>query len=171
MFRRQALSLLLCGAVLISGLLGGCARAARDTSGFALSNNATVPAGFDETWQAVKHVLRKADYELYTRDKRGTFVAYTKEKRRLLQPQRVKYTVTLSVVAEKETQVEVEAVKQVYGVTLLTYPGWHDRKLSEDAGVQTILEALQAEIAAPTATTVDDAVPVEPEAPGATPAQ
>lgn len=166
MFRRQALSFLCCGAVLASGLLGGCARAARDTSGFAMTNSATVPAGFEDTWQAVKHVLREADYELYTRDKRGTFVAFTKEKRRLLQPQRVKYTINLSVVAEKETKVDIEAVKQIYGVTLLTYPDWHDRKLSEDAGVQAILEALQAKIASPELTPVVEAAPA-PEAPAA----
>lgn len=165
MLRRHALSLLLCTAVLAtSALLGGCARAARDTSGFAMANTATVPAGFDATWQAVKQVLREADYTLYTRDKRGTFVAYTKENRRLLQPQRVKYTINLTVLSESETQVDIEAVKQVYGVTLLTYPDWHDRKLSEDAGVQQILDQLQAKISAPVEAPVAEAAPAEPAA-------
>ena len=69
-------------------------------------------------------------------------------------------------VNEKETKVDIEAVKQIYGVTLLTYPDWHDRKLSEDAGVQAILEALQAKIAAPESTPVVEAAPA-PEAPAA----
>lgn len=165
MFRRHSAVVLLAGAVLISGLLGGCARAKRDTTGFAMNNSANIAAGFEDTWQAVKAVLREGGYELYTRDKRGTFVAYTKEKRRLLQPQRVKYTINLTPVTETETEVEIEAVKQVYGVTLLTYPDWHDRKLEEDAGVQTILETLQAKVSAsPTdaAPETTDAAPVAP---------
>lgn len=145
---RRAIPLLLVTLVLAAGLLGGCARAKRDTAGFALNNSATISAGFEDTWQATKHVLREGGYDLYTRDKRGTFIAYTKEKRRLLQPQRIKYTINLTAVAEKETQVEIEAVKQIYGVTLLTNPDWHDRKLPEDPNVQAILDALQAKAAA-----------------------
>ncbi len=166
MFRRHSALVLLASVVLISGLFGGCARAKRDTSGFAMNNSATIFAGFEDTWQAVKAVLRDGGYELYTRDKRGTFVAYTKENRRLLQPQRVKYTINLSPVSEGETQVEIEAVKQVYGVTLLTYPDWHDRKLSEDAGVQAILDSLQAKVAAP----ATEAAPEVTDAAEATPA-
>lgn len=161
MFHRNVSLVLLVCTVLASGLLGGCARAKRDTTGFAMANSATVAADFENTWQTVKRVLREGGYELYTRDKRGTFVAYTKEKRRLLQPQRVKYTVNLSPVSEKETQVQIEAVKQVYGVTLLTYPDWHDRKLAEDKGVQEILDAVQKKVSEPAGTpTVTEAAPV-----------
>lgn len=159
MLPRRSL-LLLATLVLVTSMLGGCARAKRDTTGFAMNNSANVAANFEDTWQAVKSVLRDGGYELYTRDKRGTFIAYTKENRRLLQPQRVKYTINLSPVSESETQVEIEAVKQVYGVTLLTYPDWHDRKLTEDAGVQQILDSLQAKVAAP----ADAAAPAVSEA-------
>lgn len=165
MFRRNAATFLLASALMISGLLGGCAKAKLDTTGFTMNGSATVDAGFEDAWQAVKAVLREGGYDLYTRDKRGTFVAYTKEKRRLLQPQRVKYTINLSPVSDAQTQVEIEAVKQVYGVTLLTYPDWHDRKLDEDAGVQSILESLQAKVSAPAtdaAPETTDATPVAP---------
>ena len=55
--------------VLVAG--AGCARAARDTTGFALNDSALVEAPFEETWQATKAVLREMDLEIYTRDKRG----------------------------------------------------------------------------------------------------
>lgn len=153
MFTRFFTAPVLVLAVLATVSFSGCAGAKRDTTGFTMNNTATVPAGFEDTWQAVKHVLREGGYELYTRDKRGTFVAYSKERHHLLEPQRVKYTIDLSPLGEKETEVKIEAVKQVYGVTLLTRPDWHDRKLTEDKGLQEILDALQKKVAGPAAVT------------------
>lgn len=130
--------------------LGGCARAARDTTGFSIARSISVQAPFEETWQATKSVLREQDYDLYTRDKRGAFVAYTQMKRSLMifTPHRTKYTIELEAVSGNETAVHIETVKQVYGVTLLTYPDWHDRKAEDDSEAQAILAAIQAKLGA-----------------------
>ena len=132
---------------LLALLLGGCARAARDTTGFAVVTTGTVDAPFDATWQAAKAVLRERKLDIYTRDKRGVFVAYTPMKRRrLLLPKRVQYRFFLEPVSDDVTRVAIEAVQQVYGVTLLTYPGWHDRKMTDDTQAETLLEAIQAKV-------------------------
>ncbi|MBI2435142.1 MAG: hypothetical protein HYV26_19975 [Candidatus Hydrogenedentes bacterium] len=150
---------LLAGLVILSLLpLGGCARAARDTTGFSQEQNITVSAPFEQTWQTVKAVLREKGLELYTRDKRGVFVAYTPMKRRLFQPKRVKYTIELAEVSSNETGVYVEMVNQVYGVTLLTYPGWHDRPAADTTGASEILSAVQARISGGT----PESVPAAP---------
>jgi hypothetical protein len=126
----------------------GCARAARDTSGFALRDETVVNAPFEETWHTVKQVLREQGYEVYTRDKRGAFVAYTPMKRTLwVQPRRTKFTVELARIAAEETAISVESIRQVYGVTLLTHPNWHDRQQRDPQASQAILEAIQAKVA------------------------
>ena len=154
-------------AVLVFAALGttGCARAARDTTGFAVSKAVTVKAPYDQTWQTVKSVLREQGYEIYTRDKRGTFVAYTDMHRFLLmQPRRIKYTVEVRPADGGETSVSVEAVRQVYGVTLLTYPDWHDRKLTDETAANALIEAVQAKVAAgDTAAKPADAAAVKQE--------
>jgi hypothetical protein len=131
-------------------MIPGCARAARDTAGFAIENTLTVEKPFEEAWQIVKSVLREEELELYTRDKRGTFVAYSKMRRNLLlQPHRVKYTIEIGPLSEEETSIYIQTVRQVYGVTLLTYPGWHDRKTEGATRTQEIIAAIEAKAAAP----------------------
>ncbi len=130
--------------VLVAG--AGCARAARDTTGFALNDSALVEASFEETWQTTKAVLREMDLEIYTRDKRGRFVAFSDMTRRtLLVPHRVKYTIVLEEESPETTKVMIESMKQVYGVTLLTYPDWHDRKTEDNSVALEILERLKAQ--------------------------
>jgi hypothetical protein len=102
---------------------------------------------FNEAWQLVKAVLREQDYEIYTRDKRGVFVAFSGSKRNLLQYHRTKLTIALEAVSDSATQVSVETLRQVYGVTLLTYPGWHDRKTQDHTKAQAILKAIEAKAA------------------------
>jgi len=141
-----------CGALaLVMVAMGGCARTPRSTAGYAIENSVTLTVPFDQAWQMAKSVLREQGLELYTRDKRGHFVAYTHQKRDLglFTPRRVQYTLDLAKTTEQETLVRVEAVRQVYGVTLLTYPGWHDRKTKDNKGAEAILQALQAKAAAP----------------------
>ena len=130
-------------------LLGGCARAARDTTGFAMVDSTTVDKPFVETWQATKAVLREMELNLYTRDKRGTFVAFSDMKRQLhvFTPHRTKLTITLEEVSSDATKVTVETLDQVYGVTLLTYPDWHDRKTQDNQIAASILENLRAKLA------------------------
>ena len=131
----------------------GCARAARDTSGFAIHKEANVSASYENTWQIVKSVLREQGYKLYTRDKRGAFTAYTDMHRILfMQPSRIKYTVNLTKVSDSETAVTVEAVRQIYGVTLLTEPNWHDRKLKDETAANALLDAVKAKASAPAKT-------------------
>ncbi len=150
--------------------LGGCARTMRNTEGFAIVDSAVVDAPFDETWQYAKQALRDGKYDIYTRDKRGIFVAYTPMKRNFLAvPKRTKLTVAVESVSDDSTKVSVESMRQVFGVTLLTYPGWHDRKTTDHSHAQKILEAVAAkaspaEEAAPAAdVVVEDAEPIAEE--------
>ena len=72
-------------------------------------------------------MLLEQEYEVYSRDTRGLFVAYTKVKRHLLLfPHRMQVTVTLERVSTDSTRVSVETIHQKYRVTLLTYPDWRD---------------------------------------------
>ena len=134
-----------CAAIALSG----CARAARDTTGYAITDTVTLPAGFEESWQTVKGVLREMELDLYTRDKRGSFVAYSPMKRHLYitTPHRTQYTITLEDKGSESTLVTIETIEQVYGVTLLTYPDWHDRKAKNNDTALTIIEALKAKTA------------------------
>ena len=141
----KGLLLVLLIAVVGTGL-AGCAKEARDTSGFTISDNATVQAPFEQAWQAAKAVLREKKYDLYTRDKRGVFVAYSGSKKHWTANTRTQFTLTLEPGGDNATKLTVEAVKQVYGVTLLTYPGWHDRKATDHKDSLAILEAVQAKI-------------------------
>lgn len=125
----------------------GCARAARDTTGFALRDETTLNAPFEDVWHAVKRVAREQGYEIYTRDKRGTFVIYTPMKRILwTQPRRTKFTIELAQKSSEETAISIESVRQIYGVTLLTHPNWHDRKQTDPAPSQALLEGIQAKL-------------------------
>jgi hypothetical protein len=133
--------------LLIPATITGCARAARDTTGFAVTDSTTVNLPFEEAWQQVKAVLREQDYEIYTRDKRGVFVAFGGSKRSLAQYHRTKLTISLESESEKATKVSVETLRQVYGVTLLTYPGWHDRKTQDHTKAQALLKAVEAKAA------------------------
>jgi len=127
--------------------LAGCVRAARDTQGFPITDTASLNAPFEATWQAAKAVLRERELDLYTRDKRGVFVAYSPMKRhRFLVSKRVQYTLTLRSVSDDETQITIETVRQVYGVTLLTYPGWHDRKTTDHEEALALLDAIKAKV-------------------------
>jgi hypothetical protein len=118
-------------------------RAARNTEGFATTGTVTVNKSLPDAWQAVKEVLRDKGLDLYTRDKRGVFIAFSPMKRNLfLVPTRIKYTVALESLSDSSTKVTVDAVRQVYGVTLLTYPNWHDRKTTDGTLKDDILSAL-----------------------------
>jgi hypothetical protein len=141
-FAQYCVALLLLGAL----LLPGCARAAKDTTGFTMEDSITVAKPLDETWQDTKAVLREMEMDIYTRDKRGEFVAFTPMKRQLYvgTPHRTKLTIVLKEATANSTTVSIETVAQVYGVTLLTYPDWHDRKAANNNEAVAILESLKA---------------------------
>ena len=87
----------------------------------------TIRGSFEEVWQGTRQALLDQSYEIYTRDKRGLFVAYTKVKRRLLIfPHRTQLTVTVEAISRDETRLSVETIHQKYRVSLLTYPDWRD---------------------------------------------
>ena len=131
--------------VVVTVGLGACISPPKNTEGFAVSDSVTINAPFDRCWQDSKTVLREGGYDLFTRDKRGIFVAYTKMKRDLLvAPKRVQFTIAVEPVSETSTKVTIEALKQAYGVTLLTYPGWRDRKTTDLTEAQTLLKAIEA---------------------------
>lgn len=136
---------LLCSSILlaVAFLPFGCAHAPKDSTGYAVKQEVVVAASFNDTWQAVKDILREEELDIYTRDKRGHFVAYTPEKRRYLQPNRYQFTFELEAISERETKVALDTRKQRYGVTLLTYPGWHDQKTAEIPESQALLDAIQ----------------------------
>jgi len=123
-------------------LFSGCARTLKDTSGFAEEKVFTVKAPFDKTWQATKETLRELKLEIYTRDKRGVFVAYDQPKREWMQLRRIKYEIQLGSVNSEEIRVLISAIKQVYGVTLLTSPDWHDRKITKKTKTDEIINKI-----------------------------
>jgi len=123
----------------------GCASTRPDTGGFESTDTVTTGAGFDETWQATKAVLREMELEVYTRDKSGEFVAFSKMRRqfRVVTPRRVKITIQLEELGPESTRLSVDSVEQIYGVKLLTYPDWHDRESVDNELAITILEAVR----------------------------
>jgi hypothetical protein len=151
-FAKSLLTLCL-GAV----LLGGCARAARDTTGFAINDSVTVAASFEDTWQGVKRVLRDRDLVVDTRDTRGRFVAFEGSTgSNLIRNVRTRYVIELGKISESETAVYIETLREVYGTTLLTSPDWHARPAKDNAEASAILEALVAKLSG-----VDTTVPDE----------
>ncbi len=137
-----------------AGVLTGCARAARDTAGFAMTDSATVNADFVDTWDAMRAELRQMGFDLYTRDLRGLFVAYADERRDFfVLPRRTQHTFVLEEEAGG-TRITAETIEQVYGVTLLTYPGWHDRPATDNAAALEAMDRVQARL---------EGEPVEPD--------
>ena len=105
----------------------------------------TLEARFAGAWLQTRDTLLAQKYEIYTRDKRGLFVAYTKVKRRLLFfPHRMKLTITLEALSADETRVSVETIFQRYRVTPLTYPDWRDDpRVVEEEIAGALLEAIR----------------------------
>ena len=132
----------LVGAFLLIGLVG-CAKSAKDTTGFAVTESVVVEAPFDAAWQHTLDVLQEEDFLVYTRDKRGLFLAFTNPKRRFFVPQRHQYTVVLEPVSSTATRVTVETQLQKFGVTLLTDPAWHDRPTEDASRAEALLAAVE----------------------------
>lgn len=130
----------------------GCAKSLKDTTGFAEEKVVTIKAPFDKTWEATKDTLRELNLQIYTRDKRGVFVAYD-QKRKEWAMKRIKYEINLGEINPNETKLYISAIKQVYGVTLLTYPGWHDRKITEKTKSDEIINKIMEKVGMQTSTT------------------
>lgn len=145
---------LIAAAVAALGLVG-CATAKKDTTGFAIQHEVVLDQSYPDAWQHVKRTLLAEEFQVYTRDKRGTFVAYTGGNNFLgvMNAPRNRYTIDLESLSSAQTKVTVEVVKQVYGVSLTTYPDWHDRKTNNDEDALALIATLQGgpveEVAAP----------------------
>lgn len=138
------------GALLSAVILGvsGCATGAQTPPEQPFVDTMTVPLDFDAAWLLTRDVLLDQDVEIYTRDKRGLFVAYTKTKRKsLIVPWRTKLTISLHEETAESTKIAIETVRQRYTVTPLTYPTWRDKDFveGESAGTE-VLEAIKSRI-------------------------
>ncbi len=129
--------------VIIASFATGCASTPVQSQKAIPVDSAVINAPFDDTWQAAKHALTAKDYTIYTRDKRGLFVAYSPQTRRFLVPYRTQITVVLERVSTTSTRVTVEAIPQRYGVTLLTNPKWREFPVGDE---QTRRQELLTEI-------------------------
>jgi hypothetical protein len=109
---------------------------------------ATVSSDLEAAWTSTRNVLLDRGLQIYVRDKRGMFVAYTETKRKLIFfPERTKLTVTLREATPGETLVAVETIRQHYRVTLLTYPDWRDVPgTADEAAGQSLLDAIVANV-------------------------
>ncbi len=128
---------------------GGCATSAPDATGFALVESAVVDGAYVDVWQASKKVLRDEELIVFTRDKRGLFVAYDDLGRHRLVPRRRQFSVVVEEVSATSSKVTIETLDQEYGVRLLKYPDWHDRKTTETERGSAILEAIKAGVTNP----------------------
>lgn len=136
------------GCVLVGVLaFAGCASTPKKpVPDLAHQASRVVQAPFDAAWQATRDALRKNDYIIYTRDKRGVFVAYSEKERRMRRRIRNELTITLEAVTSGSTRITLAVQQQKFGVTLLTYPGWHDRKTADGAVAEAFFEALESEL-------------------------
>jgi hypothetical protein len=157
----------ICTLTAAAGALGGCATAAKDTTGFATQREIVVAKPFTETWVATKDVLVASELLVYTRDKRGTFEAFDGPTNPIpyIRNRRMKYTIDLIAESNTTTRVQLQATRQVYGSSLTTYPDWHDRKTDDAERLDEIAAAIEAKALGLEAMPAMDAEAEAPEAP------
>lgn len=134
-------------------LAAGCASAPPPPPPEVAVDSVVLEREFDAVWQATKTALIEQDYEIYTRDLRGMFVAYTKKTGTFSIPNRARITVVLERVTTNSTKVSVEAVQERYRMPLLKYPGWKEQpKVDLTQRRQEVLETIESTVnAAPPA--------------------
>lgn len=142
---------MLCFLVCTASFAMGCKSTPKEAKLLppAQVDSVVMSGAYEDVWQATRVGLLDGGFEIYTRDKRGLFVAYAKVRRHLfVWPNRTQLTVTLEELSGDSTRVSVETLEQGYRVTLLTYPDWRDntkpakKKKTGDVGV-ALLEAIQ----------------------------
>ncbi|MBI1317908.1 MAG: hypothetical protein GC168_03030 [Candidatus Hydrogenedens sp.] len=134
----------LCVLAAGTAVLGGCATAAKDTTGFSIQKEIVVEQPFEEAWVNVKNVLVASDMMVYTRDKRGSFEAYDGPTNPIpyIRNRRTKYNVDLIATSNTQTHIQLQATRQVYGSSLTTYPDWHDRKTTDGEMLDELIAAI-----------------------------
>lgn len=109
---------------------------------------AELDGSFDEVWEATRTALKDLKYRIYTRDKRGLFIAYSKQRRTLFFfPYRTQFAVTIDEADNGGVRVAVESIRQRYRVSLLTTPGWRD-DVEGEVGTKgfEVLEAIRGNL-------------------------
>ncbi len=126
-------------------LCAGCAKSPPKALPDVPVDSIVLAVEFDDVWQATKTALKEQGYEIYTRDKRGMFVAYTKKKRTFSIPNRARITVLLERVTTSSTRVSVEAVQERYRMPILRYSGWNEQpKVDLTERRQAVLQGIEA---------------------------
>ena len=145
---------ILLGSVVCLAITAGC-QSTPATATPPPTVSAIIEKDFESVWAETRDVLLDQGLEIYTRDKRGLFVAFTPTKRvMIVSPRRTKLTISLEPLTPQTTRVSVETIKQHYRVTLLTYPDWRDVQKGTDPGKgQALLDAIVAHTAASSAGT------------------
>lgn len=127
------LFLLLAASIFNHGCAGGPPVVPVDITGV---DSAIIQAPFAETWQATKQALQNKEFTIFTRDKRGIFVAYLDIERRRFRRYRTEYVVVLEPLTTNSTRVTVEATHQRFEVTFLTHPAW--RNIDDGPGFESM---------------------------------
>lgn len=126
-------------------VLGGCAHTSEAVvTEMPMEVSRILDVPLETAWIATRDALLERDLNIYTRDKRGVYVVYSKERRRLMLPTRTEYTITLEAASDTTTKVSVSTVHQKYRVTLLTYPDWSSTPVADDGFGAALLEELAA---------------------------
>jgi hypothetical protein len=108
--------------------------------------SAEVGGEFRQVRDVVRDVLRESPVEIYTRDKRGVFVAYANVRRAFLTPRRLRLVVTLERVSESSTRVSVQTFPEAYTVQLLTYPAWRPAAFGDDSRAREIVSSIEKRV-------------------------
>ena len=123
----------------------GCASTPPPAPPEVPTESAVLPYEFDSVWQATRDTLKGQNYEIYTRDKRGMFVAHTPRKGTFSIPNRARITVILERVTAGSTRVTVEAVRERYRMPLFRNPGWKEQpEVDLTDRRQAVLEGIAA---------------------------
>lgn len=130
--------------LLLSTTLYGCASTPEPVTE-AQVDSIVVAADFDEVWQSTKDVLLEQNFDIYTRDKRGMFVAFYQRPTRFTSLNRSRVTIIIERESSSTTRVSVEAVPERYRMPLLRHPGWKEQ---QNKDLPKMRELLLAEIEA-----------------------
>ena len=91
----------------------------------------------------VRDVLRESPVEIYTRDKRGRFVAFADMGRAFLTPRRLRLVIRLKPVSESKTHLTIQTFPEAYTVQLLTNPAWRPAAFGDNSLAKDILDSIK----------------------------
>lgn len=136
--------------LLLAALGAGCASTPPAQPAEVPLESTVLQAEYEDVWQATRRALQASELDIYTRDKRGMFVAFDEKKRLFSIPRRARITVIVERVTTSSTRVSIEAVRERYRMPILRHPGW-----KEEAGgdltelKRELLASIEAQALAP----------------------